>query len=367
MKLISTPGLRFSPPSQPQPATPPTSASSALPRPDSWQLNETSRDWVSARDIDPVHYRRTTANFGAAVGALASHFATVGLGIALGVSAGSSLGSMVGGAIGWAALAGGILGGGAGAFYGGKFQAATLWGRSGLTKLGTAAGNVLGRVGHFLRVPLRQDHLETAERFNIHSVNRFGADMKHSGHEKISEAEANNLIAKLQPGDIILTGDNRSTPIATATHLITRRSSFTHALIYKGNDRAIEAIMGPGVVESSMKDILTGKHHAIALRPDYEPGQAQEAIQFSEGLLGKKYDYKFKNDNGNWYCSEAVVAALAEAAPQVEFDTRSVFGKALVLPNDLFFSEDVGVVGEVGLGRSYMDRMMGKFIDPPQP
>lgn len=337
------------------------STAPALPRPAQWKLNKSQPKWEKGHDA--ITYRRTMANFGAAAGAFASHFATIGLGAALGASFGGGLG-----VFGWGIGVAGAVGGGlAGGYLGAKFQGTTMWGRSLLTKVGATAGNLAGRGMHLLKIPLRSNHVETARRFSIPNLNRYGADMTHSGHDKISENDAGALIAKMQPGDVILTGDDRSTPIATATHVLTGRSNFTHAILYKGNDRAIESKMGAGVVESSMKDILTGKHHAVVIRPDYEPGQAKKAIDFSDALVGKPYDYKFSSGNETWYCSEAVYAAVTEAAPHVEFDTRSLLGHEVIIPNDLFFTEDAGVVGEVGEGRTYMDRLMGKFIAPKTP
>ncbi len=333
-------------------------ADKPLPRPDQWEISEKKGSWVKGHDA--LTYRRTMSNVGAAAGAFASHFVMLGAGVALGASTGAMLGN-----ISWPlGIAGAIAGGLGGGYVGAKLQGSTMWGRSLLTKAGATAGNLVGRGMHALKVPLRSNHVETAERFSIKSLNRYGADMLHSGHDKISETEADQLIEKLQPGDVILTGDNRSTPIATATHIMTGRSNFTHAIIYKGEDRAIEAVMGGGVIENSMKTILTGKHHAVAIRPDYEEGQGQKAVEFSEKLVGKPYDYKFSNGNETWYCSEAVYAAVTDAAPQVEFDTRKILGHEIVVPNDLFYSEDVGVIGEVGTGRTSLDRMMGKFIAP---
>jgi uncharacterized protein YycO len=329
-----------------------------LTRPDSWQLQRVEGTW--SNKYDALTYRRTASNVGAAVGAFASHFAVIGLGAALGASVGAGLG-----AVGWGfGIAGAVGGGLAGGVAAAKIQGTTLWGRSVLSKAGATAGNVVGRALHALKIPIRSNHVETAERYSVKSLNRYGADLSHSGHDRISESEADDLVATMEPGDVVLTGDHRSTPFATATQLLTGRSDFTHAILYKGEGQAIEAVMGDGVREKSLKAILMGKNHAVALRPDYEEGQAEKAVEFSENLLGRSYDFKFKGGNENWYCSELVYGAVKESAPQIEFETRRILGKEIVVPNDLFYTDDAGVVGEVGEGRTYLDRLMGKFIAP---
>lgn len=358
MNISSTQSPSLSRIQKPHLAQAPAKERESLPRADSWELNEKKGSWV--KGSDGLTYRRTMSNFGAAVGAFASHFLVVGAGAALGASLGAGLGT-----VSWGLGVAGAVGGGlAGAALGGKLQGTTLWGRDIASKAGASVGNLVGRGMHALKIPLRSNHVETAKNFSIKSLNRYGADMSHTGHALVSEAEAESLIAKMEPGDIVLTGDNRSTPFATATALLTGRSSFTHALIYQGDGLAVESVVEEGVREKSLKEILTSKNHAVALRPDYLEGQASEVVAFGRELVGKPYDFKFSGGNENWYCSELVFAAVKEAAPQVEFDTRKVFGKEIIVPNDLLFTEDAGVVGEVGEGLSYLDRMMGKFISP---
>lgn len=329
-----------------------------LPRPADYQLNDSVRTW--SRDYDNETYRRTYANAGAAIGGFLSHFAALGAGAFGGVTLGGTLGAAVGGGLG--ATIGSVVGGIGGAVAGAKLQGTTLWGRALLSKAGAAVGNVAGRLAGIVGIPMRSDLVETASRFHIPTLNAHGAEMDYTGHACIQKADAQAFIAKLQPGDVILTGDERSTPFMTVTQLVTHRSDFTHAILYQGEGKTIEAKMENGVREGELESVLLGKQHAVAIRPDYQDGQAGKVIEAGRELLGKKYDFKFKQGNDSYYCSEAVNAAVKKGAPDLSFRERHFLGRAITIPNDMLYTDKGRVAAEVGMGRSYLDCLMGKYI-----
>ncbi|MBS2036785.1 hypothetical protein JST97_17475 [bacterium] len=334
---------------------------SPLPRPEDYRLNQSERSYSS--DYDNETYRRTYACAGAAIGGFFSHFAALGAGAFGGVALGGALGAAVGGGLG--ATLGSVLGGIGGAVAGAKIQGTTLWGRSLLSKAGAAVGNLAGRLAGIVGIPLRSDLVRTASDFHIKTLNEHGAEMDYTGHPTIEKAEAQAFISKLQPGDVILTGDERSTPFMTVTQLVTHRADFTHAILYQGQGKTIEAKMENGVREGDLEGVLLGKQHAVAIRPDYHEGSAQKVIEAGRELLGKKYDFKFKQGNDAYYCSEAVNAAVRKGAPEVEFRERHFLGRRVVIPNDMLYTQNGRVAAEVGVGRSYLDCLMGKYIGKP--
>jgi len=334
--------LRPTPVSQPPRPAPPTTFGPA----DKYETRQAEGEWVRP---DFGGYVRTCSNLGTALGAYSSHFAVI-VGSAL-------LGPMGLGLTGGAALATGV----AGASGGLQAQKKGLWGRKILARLGAVAGAVAGGVCWMTRIPLLSTHVETAKNFSYGEMVKHAGDLNHSGRANISQAEAKEFIARLQPGDIILTNDEASTPFATATLLATGKADFTHGIVYQGEGKTIEARMKEGVQEFSLEDVLLSKHHAIAIRPHYTEGQASAVIDAAREQLGQKYDFKFGFNSPGYYCSELVDHSMEKGAPQVEFKHRKILGKEVVFPADLLRTSQADVVAEAGVGHGFFDAFMSKF------
>lgn len=327
-----------------------------LPTLDSWDFAEKPAEWL--KSLDGGTYRRTVSNAAGALGNAVGGALLVGAGVALGASLGAGLGAVSYGL----GIAGAIGGGVVGLAGTAKLELMTSAGRKVASNLAASLGNLAGRAMHALKIPLKSNVVENAENFSFGSLNRNVGKIPHAGFKKIDEAESDAMEAKMKPGDIIVSGVHGRAMLSAATGLM-GSSRITHAFMYTGDGKAVESLMSQGVREADFTEIATSKHHAIVLRPDYEEGQAEAAVELITEKVGSSYDLLFGKDNGKFGCSELVDAVLSEAAPQLKIKHRNFLGRRVVAPSDIMNSDGLGVVGEVGEGRSYFSRLMGKLID----
>lgn len=306
------------------------------------------------RGADLETYRKVLGGSGAAVGAFGSHFAAAGLGLWAGAAVAGALGFGPIGAVVGAAI------GGAAAL---KVQFKTWAGRRLGARLGAIAGEFAARAAHAAGVPLPSHLVETTRNYSFSGMKQILGKVEHNSHPRISMAEAQAFVSALQPGDVVLTNDESSTPFAIATLVLTGRGcDFTHGIVHTGGGKTVEARMKGGVQRGELIDVLTKKHHAVALRPHYQPGQAEATVAAAEAMVGKPYDFKFKLGNDAFYCSEAVYETLKAGAPQLEFRSRPVLNRQVIVPSDLLRTKDADVVAEAGVGRSMFDAYLAKLV-----
>lgn len=331
-------------PPQPRPALPVQA--------DRFQQREAESHPIRGADLQTC--RKVWAGSGAAVGAFSSHFVAAGLGLWAGAA--------VAGALGFGPV-GAVVGAALGAAAAVKVQFKTWLGRELGARAGAVAGEFLGRAAHAAGLPLPSHLVETTRNFSYSGMREVLDRVDHNSHPRISQAEAQAFVAALQPGDVVLTNDESSTPFALATLVLTGRGcDFTHGILHVGNGRTVEARMKGGVQRGDLVDVLTKKHHAVALRPHYQPGQAQAVVDAAEQMVGRPYDFKFKLGNDALYCSEAVYETVKTGAPQVHFRSRPVLNREVIVPSDLLRTPDADVVAEAGVGRTMFDAYLAKLV-----
>ena len=309
-----------------------------LPRARDWKLNTVDRKWSS--EHEEASYQGLFATVGSLVGRVLEKAALSSSQFALRLS-----GALVG--LGFVGIGDGAMMGDL-AFEGVRSIVQGVTDR--FPTAGKEVGAKLGGAAQQVGVPLRED-----------LVDMLGRPLPHGG-PNISPERATEFVNSLQPGDIVLTGDERSVAVSGLTIAATGHSSFTHALIYEGDGISIEATVKKGVAKIVLEDVLSGKQHAVALRPAYGPGEAEKAVAYARQKLGKGYDFKFKEGNDAYYCSELVHSVTKEASPQLDLPTFSALGRQIVIPNDFVMSESMSVVDEAGRQRSYIEMALSKGL-----
>ncbi|MGV3523517.1 MAG: YiiX/YebB-like N1pC/P60 family cysteine hydrolase [Candidatus Sericytochromatia bacterium] len=157
----------------------------------------------------------------------------------------------------------------------------------------------------------------------------------------INAAALQQLQAQLQPGDIVLCGNN---------------DSFVHGLIYLGNDEIIHSLAqldGRGEFLGTIKETLTAytqrvqRDKFVVLRkPGLTPADQQRISAFAHQQLGKSYDSLFLlSTEDRLYCTELVYQTLRQvSAPPRVFAHRAKYGWDLFTVEDIMDSPDLQTV-----------------------
>lgn len=157
----------------------------------------------------------------------------------------------------------------------------------------------------------------------------------------ISTQENQALLAKLQPGDVILCGND---------------GSFIHGALYIGNGKVVHALATQsdmmdrfrGVVEESWETYTqrSERDTLVVLRSQLNASDLQRVINYARAQQGKGYDSLFLNaSDERFYCIELVWKALKQAqkAPRM-FSHQVPYGWDIVAVEDLMDSPDFQTV-----------------------
>ncbi|MDP1659947.1 MAG: YiiX/YebB-like N1pC/P60 family cysteine hydrolase [Methylotenera sp.] len=180
--------------------------------------------------------------------------------------------------------------------------------------------------------------------------NTIGMVRWRAGKLKDNAAVLEQILAQLQPGDILL----EKTPFTLTDKSIP--GHFGHAAIYVGSVeqlREMNALELP-IVQKNLVKISEGHSVVEALRNGVQLNMLQafmdvddiavlrpknltladrlEAVKLALGNLGKKYDFNFDvNTTSTIVCSELVYIVY----PQVDFVTKNVLGSFAITPDDI--------------------------------
>lgn len=159
----------------------------------------------------------------------------------------------------------------------------------------------------------------------------------------ISPQELQDLSSRLQPGDVILCGNN---------------GSFIHGALYIGNGEIVHALAvdsaTPGRMRGVVREALSTytqrveRDTFVVLRAQAQPAALQPAIHFAAQQVGKPYDSLFLTaSDERYYCTELVWHALRQMprAPRVHLN-QVRFGWQMVTVEDFMDSPDLQTVWE---------------------
>lgn len=162
----------------------------------------------------------------------------------------------------------------------------------------------------------------------IWSARKFPTNQAH-----MSEEERQQIIDKLQPGDIIMTYASHRPNLGHLEYW-TIGSDYTHCALYEGRGRIIETL-GDQVMRSPLLSRLEGPVKVAVVRPPYKNRQDRDkVVREARKLIGRPYDYKFDNDEAEkLYCSELIEVAMKKVDPTLDVPDAKFLGQEITAPD----------------------------------
>lgn len=293
---------------------------------------------------------RVYGALGAATGALVGRLTLLpGLGAAaLGTLGGSLLGPV-----------GAVAGAAAGVCLGlkvemgerflGLFPAGRVLGGALGGAVGMALGALAGRLG---LLPLPEKLVEETRGFSYGKLLKNLPNPAYTSHSKLSERHYQEIMARIRPGDIVLTTQD-TTLDTEVTELVLGglgHGGWVHGAVYVGNGMLIEANgYYPGVVLRPLRQSLALSEHVLVCRPRYaDDAQRQGLVEEAWRRLGRPFSFEPRLDPGNYYCTEFVYHLLKDKAPQVQVEPFNFLGIRGVAGDDLVKSPQIETVYSTG-------------------
>jgi hypothetical protein len=301
---------------------------------------------------------KACGTIGAAVGAVAGKLSALPV---LGAIKGAALGGSIMGPAG--AILGGVLGLGAGLFIEKKVHVGRLLGGLVGGAAGMGIGKVLDTAGFR---PIGKLARETRG-FTFKSLFSKLRDPKATSHQKITPAQARQILEKLQPGDIIIGNNDQGFSFEITQKLIGASGNWTHAALYCDDNTVMEvmipnetdrgekmtnlaAIENRPFTESSATEMMKRNHHIVIVRPNYRDRESINRV-FAEGRKYShvKYDklFNLKSDDRH-YCTEFVYKALKKGAPEINVKPSSMAGYKFITADNFIDSPRIKTVYSTG-------------------
>lgn len=153
----------------------------------------------------------------------------------------------------------------------------------------------------------------------------------HPPYAQTTVKQAEDVMKFMLPGDILISRE--------AWHFTNLfiPGFWSHAAIY-GNGQVVESV-APMVQIVDWRDWVIEKHNWCVLRPTQtDNSSGRDAFSYAKTTLGRFYDYQFKKNNSNFFCSELVYESWEAASMwgQDTFIKRKTFGQWTVTPDDFY-------------------------------